>query len=126
MNTPITFHPLLDGDFLLEFYEADIEEIAWALTTFYNFTLKDFFKILPLAKEQDWVGVRNLSHRLKPNFKSVGLIIFYEKLAQLELTDYTETNLLENNLLKVRSLDEDMRILYLPVIELEIKRLSSL
>lgn len=120
------FHPLLDSDYLLTFYDGDLEDILWAFQTFHKITLKDFFKLLPLAEANDWQGVSAIAHKLKPNFKLVGLTEWYDDLYHLELADYNNADICLKSYQVITLLEEKMKATYIPILKVEINRIDQI
>lgn len=125
IDTDFQFHPLFDHDFLMDFFENNLEEISWAFQTFYNMTLSDFFQLLPNAYNNNWQRVKELAHQLKSNFKLVGLNSLYSDLHDIEMNIEGDENNYTKELNRILILDEKMRLQYIPIIKQEMLLLKN-
>lgn len=124
-NEMFSFHPSINHSFLLDFYEGDLEDIVWSMNTFCQITLKDFYKLLPIAQAHRWKEVKALAHRLKPNFKLAGLTTIYDELFSVEHKSYTDDYKKQETIQTLTSLDRQMRIVYAPLLQQEIEKLHN-
>ncbi len=78
------FNGDLDVNFLIFFYQGDIEQAANMFDIFLNVTAKEFTNLKGLVRQKDWIAFRQLAHKMKPNFKMVGLTKISNLLEVLE------------------------------------------
>jgi|GEM_PF-1019910 len=78
------FNADLDVPFLNYFYRGDIEQAAHLFDIFLNVTAKEFNNLADLVRQKDWIAFRQLAHKMKPNFKMVGLTKISLLLEELE------------------------------------------
>lgn len=121
-ETPSLQVPFLDRNYLLTFYESDLEDILWAMETFSQVTIKDFHHLLPLALDNRWTEMKELAHRLKPNFKLVGFSKVYHALLALEMEQYSSICTTQK-LQQVRALYITVFQDYLPLLSIEMSHL---
>lgn len=117
------FNEQLDRSLLEEFYGKNIDEAYLMFSMFLKTTAKEFLTIIEFASTENFITIKRKFHKMKPNFKMVGLTLFYDKFSLLESqlsAPSLKLTLLEN-LEKLKTL---FKAYYLPIIKLEIGRIE--
>ncbi len=78
------FHPALDTVFLDGYYQGDIEQAAFCFDIFLNVTAREFPRLQSAGTDRNWRAVKRLAHKMKPNFRMVGLSELYRLLEKIE------------------------------------------
>jgi PAS domain S-box-containing protein len=72
-NLEFVFSDDLDGKYLLEFYQKDIERASVMFELFLKVIDDEFEKLRSLLKTKSWNEFSSQVHKIKPNFNIVGL-----------------------------------------------------
>ena len=78
------FHELLDRTFLKYQYEEDIEQASFVFNIFLSATSMEFDELVDKMGQMQIEAILQKIHKIKPNFKLVGLVSLYKKLMTLE------------------------------------------
>ena len=79
-----SFSPSLDGEYLDEFYQGDVQRAILMFDVFLKVIDGEMVTLEDLKDQEDWEGFSGQAHKIKPNFKMVGLQGFSEKMREFE------------------------------------------
>jgi PAS domain S-box-containing protein len=78
------FPAAFDVELLKNYYGNDIAYIGQLFADFCNYVFPEADKLPVLFENQNWEGIHNLVHKIKPNFMMVGFPDLTEKCAKIE------------------------------------------
>jgi len=87
LNHEIKFHDnelLISSDYLMEYYDNDIEDALIMVEMFLNTSAKELSKLKPLYVDGKLEDLRQLVHKIKPTFMMVGLKKITENFKSFE------------------------------------------
>lgn len=116
------FHESLDRTFLKYHYEEDIEQAAFVFDIFLSATSIEFDELVDKMREMQVETILQKTHKIKPNFKLVGLISLYKKLMTLE-----SNSILVEKSITIQLLNEIHQLYkkkYYPIVLSESKKLN--
>lgn len=117
------FNEALDIKLLQEFYGKNIDEAYLIFNMFLNTTAKEFIDTVDQISKADFTVVKRKLHKMKPNFKMVGLTLFYEKFSLIA----SQLNIPSLRLTSLEAIDELKALFqshHLPIIKFEIVRIE--
>lgn len=117
------FNENLDRQMLQEFYGKNIDEAYLMFRMFLRSTAEEFLSIIELMATENLSAIVRKLHKMKPNFKMVGLSLFYDKFSILE-SQFSKPSLKSALIKKLESLEALFASYYLPIIKLEIIRIE--
>ncbi|MGK0390901.1 MAG: CheY-like chemotaxis protein, partial [Maribacter sp.] len=112
----------LDATHIEALYEDDYEYAAEMFNIFMEHTKVEFEKILPFIEQKKFEKVKDIAHKLKPNFSMVGLLLLRDKVSDLEVAA-TEEN--EQQILILHQYIKQELNRALPIIEQTAKKFSQ-
>jgi len=78
------FNIELDGEYLHNFYDGDLDYAADMFDTFLEYTVAEFPNLKIAITKGEMEGIRKAAHKIKPTFAMVGLTKLRDKLAEIE------------------------------------------
>ena len=121
-NRSFQFHELLDRIFLKYQYEEDIEQASLVFNIFLSATSIEFDELVDKMGQMQIEAILQKIHKIKPNFKLVGLISLYKKLMTLENNGLLIEKTITIQLLN--SIHQLYKKTYYPILLSESKRLN--
>lgn len=118
---PHRYSPMLNKKLLTNLYGDDLEHASLMFKTFLTESLKEWYEILRIEQEGDFVTIKNKIHRLKPAFLMVGMSNIENMLAQLEANFFQYSPAEISKMLKKISTEIDMLI---PIVESELNKME--
>ncbi|MEQ8469760.1 MAG: PAS domain S-box protein [Marinoscillum sp.] len=83
-NHSFQFSEELDADFLNSFYMEDFERAKLMFEIFLGNISDELTQLEEYFREQDWSGLAEIAHRIKPNFVMVGLSKQTDQMLEIE------------------------------------------
>jgi PAS domain S-box-containing protein len=121
--TTFSFHPMLDHQQLLAFYEEDLEYAAEMFETFLSYSLQEFKKIDTLISKNTLTEAAKQTHKVKPAFHMVGLTSMAEELDLLEkmMRQFAPLSEIESVYLQIVTATENV----VPILEKDLERMKE-
>lgn len=85
ITSGIIIPSLLDAAHIESLYGDDYEYASEMFNIFIDHTKVEFKKFQSLIEQKDFEKIKDIAHKLKPNFSMVGLLLLRDKMAQLEV-----------------------------------------
>ncbi len=117
------FNEVLDRKLLQEFYGKNVDEAYLIFSMFLSTTAKEFIRTVDQISKVDFAVIKRKIHKMKPNFKMVGLTLFYDKFSLLA----SQLNIPALRLPSLEGIDKLKALFqshHLPIIKLEIVRIE--
>lgn len=116
------FNSNLDSSLLKEYYGTSIKDVLTMFEVFLETTSKELIE-LDITNDAPFL-IRRKIHKMKPNFKLVGLPEYYEAFLVIETQWETNDSIL-THLNKLKELKYKFQSFYLPIIKQESNRMKQ-
>jgi hypothetical protein len=117
-----SFNEHLDEQCLDDIYEGDIRQARLVFEMFLMTTAVEFSDLNRDLLEKDATSIKRNLHKMKPNFKLVGLTYYYNQFSLIEsllIKQPSEENFRHN----LRLVYEEFEHKYLPILRKELNRM---
>lgn len=122
-NRDFVFNEVFDEKLLQKFYGNNVDEAYLIFSMFLDTTAKEFHQLIEQIATVDFQVIKSKLHKMQPNFRLIGLSLFYEKFS-LSASLLNMPSLRLYSLENIEKLKDLFYTHYLPTIKDEILRIE--